>query len=271
MLSTKQISLLFLLLITAQVVKASEPFTVNKSHLLSLIEKVKLNGDSVCVVDIYADYPTYKPVEAKGEGFACVDDAARAAIFLIRYNEVFHKDADDAVNYGAIGTVIGHEMTHGFDDQGRQYDLNGNLKDWWQHYDDTSYSKHVQVLVFQYNRYLAIDTIHLNGMLTLGENIADLGGVTVAFQAFKNAIAGKSPQALDGFSPDQRFFLSYAQIWRQNIRPEELMKRVQEDVHSPAKFRINGVLCNVPQFYDAFAIKKGDPLYLDPTSRAKIW
>lgn len=183
----------------------------------------------------------------------------------------FNQDADDAVNYGAIGTVIGHEMTHGFDDQGRMYDKDGNLKDWWTKEDADKFKKHVQVLVDQYNSFVVIDSMTVNGKLTLGENIADFGGITVSYNAWKMATEGKKLKNIDGFTPQQRFFLSYAQVWRQNIRPEELMKRLKQDVHSPAKFRVNGVVRNVPQFYEAFDINKGDKLYLPEDERAKIW
>ena len=181
----------------------------------------------------------------------------------------FNLTADDAVNYAAIGTVIGHEMTHGFDDQGRMYDKEGNLKDWWTKEDADKFKEHVQVLVKQYGSFVAIDSLKLNGELTLGENIADLGGITVSHAAWK--LTNPKEEKIDGFTPLQRFFLSYAQIWRQNIRPKELMKRVKEDVHSPGKFRVNGILPNVPQFYDAFPVKAGEKMYLPENERAKIW
>jgi len=181
----------------------------------------------------------------------------------------FNMDADDAVNYAGIGTVIGHEMTHGFDDQGRQYDKDGNLKDWWTKEDADKFKEHVGVLVKQYSSFVALDSLKINGLLTLGENIADLGGITVSHNAWK--MTNPKPDKIDGFTPLQRFVLSYAQIWRQNIRPKELTKRVKEDVHSPAKFRVNGILPNVPQFYEAFPIKPGDKMYLPESERAKIW
>jgi putative endopeptidase len=183
----------------------------------------------------------------------------------------FNIDADDAVNYAAIGTVIGHEMTHGFDDQGRMYDKYGNLKDWWTKEDSENFKKRIQVLEDQYNKFVAIDTMKVNGKLTLGENIADFGGITVSYNAWKLATDGMKLENIDGFTPQQRFFLSYAQVWRQNIRPQELMKRLKEDVHSPGKFRTNGVVRNVPQFYEAFDISKNDDLYLAPENRAVIW
>ncbi|HPD96247.1 MAG: M13 family metallopeptidase [Bacteroidales bacterium] len=184
----------------------------------------------------------------------------------------FNKDADDAVNYGAIGVVIGHEMTHGFDDQGRNYDKNGNLSDWWTKDDATKFNELTQALVNQFDRFVAIDSMHVNGKLTLGENIADYGGLTISYHAFQKSLAGKAtPQPIDGFTANQRFFLSYANVWRQIIRDKELMRRVKEDVHSPGRFRVNGALFNIPEFYEAFNISPNDPLYIAPENRAKIW
>ncbi|MCX6154257.1 MAG: M13 family peptidase [Candidatus Kapabacteria bacterium] len=183
----------------------------------------------------------------------------------------FNLEADDAINYGAIGTVIGHEITHGFDDQGRQYDKDGNMKDWWTENDAKNFKAHTQVIVDQFNTFVAIDTMHVSGELTLGENIADIGGLTVSYNAYMNSIKNKKVENIDGFTPQQRFFLSYANIWKQNIRDKELMKRIKEDVHSPALFRVNGALPNIPYFYEAFNIKQGDKLFLAPDQRAKIW
>ncbi len=184
----------------------------------------------------------------------------------------FNIDADDAVNYGAIGTVIGHEMTHGFDDQGRQYDKEGNLRDWWQPEDAEKFTQKVQRLVEQYSQFVAIDTFKVNGNLTLGENIADFGGITVSHQAWLLANGGKvSQDKSDGFTPEQRFYIGYAQVWRNNIRPEELMRRLRDDVHSPGKFRVLGVLQNVPEFYKAFDVKPDSKMYLPPEQRATIW
>lgn len=184
----------------------------------------------------------------------------------------FNKDADDAVNYGAIGVVIGHEMTHGFDDQGRNFDKNGNLTTWWTKEDAEKFTRLTQPLIDQFNRFVAIDTIHLNGKLTLGENIADYGGLTISYHAFQKSLEGKpAPKPIDGFTANQRFFLSYANIWRQIIRDKELMRRVKEDVHSPGRFRVNGALFNIPEFYQAFHIDPNDPLYLPPEKRAQIW
>ena len=185
----------------------------------------------------------------------------------------FNLDADDAVNYGAIGMVIGHEMTHGFDNMGRQFDKDGNLRDWWTKEDSKAFEDHTAKLVDQYNHYDVLDSTYVNGKLTLGENIADLGGVTVAYNAYKLSLEGKeAPKPIDGFTNYQRFFLSYAQIWRTNMRDEELRKRVKTDVHSPAKVRINGVVYNMPEFYAAFPnVKAGDKLFRAPEQRPVIW
>jgi putative endopeptidase len=184
----------------------------------------------------------------------------------------FYLNADDAVNYGAIGAIIGHEMTHGFDDQGRQYDVNGNLKDWWTKEDAEKFNQKVDVLVKQFNSYCAIDTIHLNGKITLGENIADLGGTTISHTAFLKSLKGKSaPEKIDGLTAEQRYLLSYAQAWRQNTRDEALKQQIMTDVHSPARFRVNGVMPNLPFWYEAFNVKPGDPSYRPPEERAKIW
>ena len=185
----------------------------------------------------------------------------------------FNLDADDAVNYGAIGMVIGHEMTHGFDNMGRQFDKDGNLRDWWTKEDSKAFEDHTAMLVDQYNHYDVLDSTYVNGKLTLGENIADLGGATVAYNAYKLSLEGKeAPKPIDGFTDYQRFFLSYAQIWRNNMRDEELRKRVKTDVHSPAKVRINGVVYNMPEFYGAFPdIKPGDKLFRPVEQRPVIW
>ena len=184
----------------------------------------------------------------------------------------FFMDADDAVNYGAIGMVISHEMTHGFDDQGRQYDKEGNLHDWWLADDSKNFEAKTKVLVDQYDNYKILDSLHVDGKLTLGENIADLGGMNVAYNGLQKALAGKNKdEKIDGFTPDQRFFLSYAQVWRANTRDEETMRRLKEDVHSPAETRVNAIVYNIPAFYTAFNIKPGDKRYIAPENRADIW
>ena len=184
----------------------------------------------------------------------------------------FNPNADDPVNYGAIGVVIGHEMTHGFDDQGRQYDAEGNLNDWWTPEDAKRFDERAQVLVDQFNQYFPVDTVHIDGKLTLGENIADLGGLNVSYDALQHAMAKNPPKAeIDGFTPDQRFFLGYAQVWRNNIRKENLLLRLKTDVHSPGKYRVIGPLSDLPTFYAAFDVKEGDAMWRPEDKRAKIW
>lgn len=183
----------------------------------------------------------------------------------------FDYRADDAINYGAIGAVIGHEMTHGFDDQGRQYDKNGNLKDWWTKTDAEKFTKKADVVVKQYNNYTVLDKLPVNGQLTLGENIADIGGLAIAYEAFKLTDQGKSADTIQGLSPDQRFFLSFAQVWRIKNRDERLRMRIATDPHSPEMFRVNGPLSNMPEFYKAFDIKPGDKMYRPEEDRVKIW
>lgn len=183
----------------------------------------------------------------------------------------FDFEADDAVNYGGIGAVIGHEMTHGFDDQGRQFDADGNLHDWWTKADADEFKKRADEVVAQYNGYVILDTLHVNGRLTLGENLADLGGLSIAYEAFKNTKQGKSDVKIDGFTPDQRFFLNWAQVWRSNILPEAAAQRILTDSHSPGMYRSNGPLTNIDAFYKAFNVKEGDKMYKAPEKRTKIW
>lgn len=184
----------------------------------------------------------------------------------------FNPDADDAVNYGAIGVVIGHEMTHGFDDQGRNYDKDGNLIDWWTAEDAVRFKERADKLVDQYDQIIVIDTLHANGRFTLGENIADHGGLLVAHQAYLNSLKGQeTPAPIDGFTNEQRFFLGYATLWGQNIRPEEIRRRTKIDPHSLGKWRVNAALRNIAPFYAAFDIKEGDPMFMAPTDRVVIW
>ncbi|HBN43236.1 MAG TPA: peptidase M13 [Parabacteroides distasonis] len=184
----------------------------------------------------------------------------------------FNPDADDAVNYGAIGVVIGHEMTHGFDDQGRNYDKDGNLIDWWTAEDAVRFTERADKLVDQYDQIIVIDTLHANGRFTLGENIADHGGLLVAHQAYLNSLKGKeTPAPIDGFTNEQRFFLGYATLWGQNIRPEEIRRRTKIDPHSLGKWRVNAALRNIAPFYAAFDIKEGDPMFMAPADRVVIW
>lgn len=183
----------------------------------------------------------------------------------------FEQDADDAVNYGGIGAVIGHEMTHGFDDQGRQYDADGNLNDWWTKDDADKFMGKAKVVSDQFNGYTVLDSVHVNGDLTMGENLADLGGLAIAYEAFKKTEQGKSTEKIDGFTPDQRFFLSWAQVWRANTRDEEMFNRIKTDPHSPNLWRCNGPLSNMPQFYAAFNVQPGDKMYRPDSLRAKVW
>jgi putative endopeptidase len=184
----------------------------------------------------------------------------------------FDKDADAAVNYGGIGTVIGHEMTHGFDDEGRQYDKKGNLTDWWTADDAKKFNGQTAILVEQYDNFKILDTLHVDGNLTLGENIADFGGLTISLNALKSVWKKSGDTSkVDGLSPMQRFFISYAQVWRMSIRDKELMRRLKEDVHSPGMARVNGAVRNIPEFFEAFQIKSTDPLFLAAEKRAKIW
>ncbi len=185
----------------------------------------------------------------------------------------FDLNADDAVNYGAIGFVIGHEITHGFDDEGRQYDLDGNLNDWWAEADAKEFTKRAENLVAQYNGFEALPGMKVNGKLTLGENIADLGGLSIAYEALQRALS-KDPskrKLIDGYTPEQRFFLSAAQVWRANIREPLLKQMVTGDPHSPPAFRVNGPMANLPEFLEAFKIKEGSRMWRQPAERAKIW
>lgn len=183
----------------------------------------------------------------------------------------FDANADDASNYGAIGVVIGHEMTHGFDDQGRNFDKDGNMKDWWTENDAESFNKLAKILVAQYDSIKVLGNEHANGTFTLGENIADHGGLRVSYSAFKKTQQGKGNETIDGLTPDQRFYLAYANVWASNIRDEEILRRTKTDPHSLGKWRVNAALRNMQEFYDAFGIKKGDPMYLDESERVIIW
>lgn len=183
----------------------------------------------------------------------------------------FDAGADDAINYGSIGMVIGHEMTHGFDDQGSQYDDKGNMKNWWTKEDGDKFKGKTGGVVKQYNNFTVLGDMHVNGELTLGENLADIGGLAIAYDAFKMTKQGQSDEKIDGFTPDQRFFLGYAQVWRLKNRDEVLRTRINTDPHSPEMFRINGPAFNFDPFYAAFNIKEDAKMYIKPEDRAKIW
>jgi predicted metalloendopeptidase len=183
----------------------------------------------------------------------------------------FYEFGDDAVNYGGIGMVIGHEITHGFDDQGSQFDADGNLKNWWTDADRKNYEEMAQRFVKQYNGYIAIDSLTINGELTLGENIADLGGMIITYNAMQKALANKKVGLIDGLTPDQRLFLNYAIIWRDHMRSPALKQLIYTNPHSPAKFRVNGVLSNFPEFYKAFNIKTDSKMFIKELEMSKMW
>jgi len=183
----------------------------------------------------------------------------------------FAPNADDAINYGGIGAVIGHEMSHGFDDSGSQYDKDGNLHNWWTKEDRTKFEEKTKALGEQFDAYTVLDTIHVNGKLTMGENIGDLGGLNAAYTAFKLTKQGQSNEKIDGFTPDQRFFLSWAQVWRGNILPESAAQLIKTDSHSPGEFRTIGAPVNMDAWYKAFDVKPGDKLYKKPEDRIRLW
>ena len=187
----------------------------------------------------------------------------------------FNMNADEAANYGAIGVVIGHELTHGFDDQGRNYDKNGNLSDWWTASDAENFKNNAQVIVDAFSAVKVLDDpeTYANGQLTLGENIADNGGLHISYLAMQNAKSQGQLNAgdMDGFTPEQRFFLAYAAVWASNIRPEAILQLTQMDVHALAKNRVNVTLPHITEFIDAFGVKEGDAMYLAPEKRALLW
>ena len=183
----------------------------------------------------------------------------------------FNPDADEPVNYGGIGVVIGHEMSHGFDDQGRQFDKDGNMSNWWTEEDAAKFNEKAAVLVRQFDAIEILPGLHANGSLSLGENIGDHGGISIAFTAMQNALKGKTPELIDGFTPEQRFYLSYATIWAQNITDEEKARLTRVDVHSLAENRVNASVRNFQSFFDAFGIKEGDPMWLPESERVHIW
>ena len=183
----------------------------------------------------------------------------------------FDPNVDDAINYGAMGGVIGHEITHGFDNRGRQFDAQGNLKDWWAKEDNDKFLERTKKIIEQYNEFEPIDSFFINGELTQGENIADLGGLTVAYNAFKKTEQFKTGEKIDGFTPQQRFFLSWAEVWKGNIKDERLKLDLKTDVHSPGYFRCNGPLSNMSEFWEAFNVQPGDPMRRPGDKLVKIW
>jgi predicted metalloendopeptidase len=184
----------------------------------------------------------------------------------------FSNTASDAVNYGAIGAIIGHELTHGFDDEGRQFDADGNLRDWWTAEDEKRFKEQAECLVKEYAGFSPLPGVHLNGELTLGENTADNGGIRLAYMALLDDLAKKTTplsQKADGYSETQQFFLGYAQDWCENVRPEEARLSAQTDPHSPPEFRVDGVVSNMPQFGEAFGCKPGSKLA--PVKACRVW
>ena len=205
---------------------------------------------------------------------AYFQSTANQIVFLagILQPPFFEPALDDAVNYGGIGVVIGHEITHGFDDRGRLYDADGNLADWWTAADAAQFKVRARKVVDEYDHFEALPGLPINGELTLGENIADLGGVTIAYDALERSLAGKPPPPkIDGFTAEQRFFLAFAQLWRTRFRDDALRRQVMSNGHAPGQFRAFGPLVNLPAFYAAFGIKEGDPMWRPPELRAKIW
>jgi putative endopeptidase len=183
----------------------------------------------------------------------------------------FDLEADDAANYGAIGAVIGHEIGHGFDDEGRNYDGDGRLRDWWTAQDAEEFRKRTQVLVKQFAGYSPLPGLFVNGELTLGENIGDLGGLGIAFKAWQLSLGGKPSPTIDGFTGEQRFFIGWAQAWRTKARDAYLQRQVLADPHAWAEFRANGPMSNIDAFYSAFNVQPGDKLYRPPDERVRIW
>jgi putative endopeptidase len=183
----------------------------------------------------------------------------------------FDANADDAVNYGGIGMVIGHELTHGFDDQGRQFDANGNLSNWWTPTDEENFNKLAKRFVQQYDGFVAVDSLHVNGSLTLGENIADLGGMIIAYTAYKNATKNKKDEMIGGLNADQRFFINFAQIWRTHYRSDEQIQRLYTDPHSPPRCRVMVVLSNFPEFYTAFKVTDKNKMYIPDSLKCTMW
>jgi Predicted metalloendopeptidase len=187
--------------------------------------------------------------------------------------QTFDASGDLAANYGSLGgSWAGHELTHGFDDEGRHYDASGNLRDWWAPSDSVRFNEQAAIIVNQFNGYVQVDTLHVNGSLTLGENLADFGGLVTAYDALERALnrTGKR-EIIDGYTPEQRFFIAYAQSWRQHTRPEQLRSRVMTDPHAPAEWRTNGPVSNMPQFAEAFHCKPGDSMVRPAELIPHIW
>jgi putative endopeptidase len=183
----------------------------------------------------------------------------------------FDLNADDALVYGGIGAVIGHEMTHGFDDEGRKFDAEGNLNDWWAKEDEEKFAKKANMVKEQFNAYTVIGDVHVNGELTLGENLADLGGIMIALDAFKRTEQGKKNEKIGGMTAEQRFFWAWANVWKSNCRDESMRVQIKTDPHSPNEWRSNGPVTNVPEFYKAFDIKESGKMFRPEANRVKVW
>jgi predicted metalloendopeptidase len=184
---------------------------------------------------------------------------------------VFDPSVDDALNYGATGATIGHEISHGFDDEGSQYDSDGNLRDWWSAEDHVKFKTLTQRLVREYGRFEPVAGFKVNGELTLGENIADVAGLQIAYKAYRQSIAGRGALSIDGFTDDQRFFLAYAQNWLSKSREELLIEQVKSNAHAPEIYRVNGVVGHLDGFYRAFSVNPSDKMYLPPDERMVLW
>ena len=205
---------------------------------------------------------------------AYYDASMNEIVFPAAYLQApnFDPAADDAVNYGAIGTVIGHEISHGFDDEGSQYDGDGNLRDWWTAQDKANFAAKTKALVAQYSAFVAVPPdYHVNGELTLGENIADNSGLAIAWKAYQRSLHGKAAPVIDGMSGDERFYYGFAQAWRSKVRPDALLAQIKSDPHSPDEFRVTGAVRNQPGFYSTFGVKPGDGMYLAPQDRVTLW
>jgi predicted metalloendopeptidase len=183
----------------------------------------------------------------------------------------FQLNADDAINYGAVGGVIGHEISHGFDDSGSQFDGDGNLVDWWTDEDRAAFDKRTKVLVAQFNAFEPVEGMHINGELTLGENIGDLSGVAMAYRAYINSLNGEEPPVIDGFTGPQRFFIGYAMSRKGKYQEASLVSRLASDPHSPLEYRVNGPYPNIDAFHEAFGTQEGDGMWLPPEDRVRIW
>ncbi len=247
--------------------------TINKNDLFGNIQSAKLSLHKKEIAKIGGPIDKTEWQMNPQEVNAYYDPTKNEIVFpaAILQPPFFDLNADDAVNYGAIGAVIGHEIGHGFDDQGSTFNGNGELKDWWTDKDREEFKKRTSALVEQYNQFKVFSDLNVNGEFTQGENIGDLGGLSIALKAYKISLNGKEAPVIDGFTGTQRVFLGWAQAWLHKAREQSLRMQVNTDPHSPALFRVNGVVRNIPEFYEAFGVKPGDSLYIAPEKRVKIW